>query len=166
PEREPGFDSDAPPDLLPKSGIYPTERVFFRKLLLDAVAEPGQAAQAIETAGPIDLAAALGMPAGFQRLATGALLNFSQSWFAQGLSLGQLLHSTSLAPGESTRMAMIDWSRRTRAAVSESISETEQLANTMTHSRALSEVTNATAQEFQSGQSTTSATSNTKQWGG
>ena len=124
PEREPGFDPDAPADLLPKSGVYPTERVFFRKLLLDAVAEPGQAAQAIEKAGPIDLAAALATPAGFQRLATGALLNFSQSWFAQGLTLGQLLHSTSLAPGESTRIAMIDWSRRTRAAATETISET------------------------------------------
>jgi hypothetical protein len=99
-------------------------------------------------------------------MATGALLTFCQSWFAQGLTLGQLLHSTSLAPGESTRIAMIDWSRRTRAAVTESIDEREQLANTMTHSRALSEVTSATAQEFQSGQSTTSATSTTKQSGG
>lgn len=166
PEREPGFDPDAPADLLPKSGVYPTERIFYRKLLLDTVAEPGQAAQAIETAGPIDLTTAFGTPAGFQRLATGALLNFSQSWFAQGLTLGQLLHSTSLAPGESTRIAMIDWSRRTRAAASETISETEQLANTMTHSRALSEVTSATAQEFQSGRSTTSTTSTTSQSGG
>jgi hypothetical protein len=166
PEREPGFDPDAPADLLPKSGVYPTERIFYRKLLLDTVAEPGQAAQAIETAEPIDLTTAFGTPAGFQRLATGALLNFSQSWFAQGLTLGQLLHSTSLAPGESTRIAMMDWSRRTRAAASETISETEQLANTMTHSRALSEVTSATAQEFQSGRSTTSTTSTTSQSGG
>ena len=166
PEKQPGFDPDAPADLLPKSGDYPTERVFFRKLVLDAVPKPGQTAQPIETAEPIDLGAALATPPGFHRLATGALLTFSQSWFAQGVTLGQLLHSLSLAPGESTRMAMIDWSRRTRAAASETISESEQLTNTMTHSRAISEVTNATAREFQSGRSSTHAELTTEQSGG
>jgi hypothetical protein len=99
-------------------------------------------------------------------MATGALLTFSQSWYSQGLTLGQLLHSTSLAPGESTRIAMIDWSRRTRAATTETISEAEQLANTEDHTRALSEVTSATATEFQSGTSQSAATSTTKQSGG
>ena len=94
-----------------------------------------------------------------------ARVSFSQSWFAQGLTLGQLLHSTSLAPGESTRIAMIDWSRRSSASASESISEAEQLSNTQTHSRAISEVTNATAQEFQTGSSTSSVTSTTEQGG-
>ena len=166
PEQAPAFDPQAPADLLPKSGVYPTERVFFRKLVIDVVPEPGPGAQAIEQAEPIDLATALAAPAGFGRLATGALLTFSQSWFSEGLTLGQLLHSTSLAPGESTRIAVVDWSRRTRAAASEDISEAELLSNTMTHSRAMSEVTNATATEFQSGRSSTSATSSTDQAGG
>jgi hypothetical protein len=100
PEEARGFDADAPADLLPKSGVYPTERIFFRKLVIDAVPEQGQNAQPIEQAGPIDLATALAAPAGFGRLATGALLTFSQSWFSQGLTLGQLLHTTSLAPGK------------------------------------------------------------------
>ena len=165
PEQAADFDAEAPADLLPKSGVYPTERIFFRKLVIDAVPEPGEGAEALEQAGPIDLAAALAAPAGFSRLATGALLTFSQSWFSQGLTLGQLLHSTSLAPGESTRIAMVDWTRRTRAAASEDISESELLSNTMTHSRAISEVTNATAAEFQSGRSSTSATSTTEQGG-
>src|SRR4029079_4254979 len=85
----------------------------------------------------------------------------SQSWFAQGVALGQILHSMALAPGESTRIAMIDWSRRTRAAATEAISEAEQLTNTMTHSRAVSEVTDATAREIQWGGSHTHATSTT-----
>jgi hypothetical protein len=165
PEQAVDLDGEAPVDLLPKSGVYPTERVFFRKLVIDAVPEPGEGAEALEQAGPIDLAAALAAPAGFSRLATGALLSFSQSWFSQGLTLGQLLHSTSLAPGESTRIAMVDWERRSRAAASEDISESELLSNTMTHSRAISEVTNATATEFQSGRSSTSATSTTEQGG-
>src|SRR5262249_52409701 len=75
----------------------------------------------------------------------------SQSWFAQGLTLGQLLHSVTLAPGESTRIACLAWSRRSRAGTSEDISESELLSNTMLHSRAISEVTRATASEFQTG---------------
>ena len=35
-----GADPEAPADLLPKSGVYPTERVFYRKLLIDVV--PGR----------------------------------------------------------------------------------------------------------------------------
>ena len=98
-------------------------------------------------------------PAGFSKLATGALLTFSQSWFAQGLTLGQLLHSTSLAPGESTRIALVDWVRRTRASSSESVSEAEQLSNSSVHSRALNEVTSATATEVQTGNSFTTSKS-------
>src|SRR5499433_1558269 len=165
PEQTAGFDPEAPADLLPKSGVYPTERVFFKKLLIDAMPTPGPGAQPIEQAGPINLAGAFAAPAGFGGLATGALLTFSQSWFSQGLTLGALLHSTSLAPGESTRLAMIDWSRRSRAAASEDISELELLSNTMTHSRAISEVTNATATEIQTGKSSTSAQGSTDQGG-
>jgi len=165
PEQAPGFDPDAPADLLPKSGVYPTERVFFKKLLIDTVAEPGPGAQPIEEAPPIDLDAALTAPVGFTRMALGALLTFSQSWLSQGITLGSLLHSTSLAPGENTRIAVIDWSRRSRAAASEDISEDELLSNTMSHSRAISEETSATASEIQSGQSTTHAQATTKQGG-
>ncbi len=165
PEEAAGFDPEAPDDLLPKSGVYPTERVFYRRLVLDAVA-PSEGTQALESTDAIDLTAALGTGAGgFKRLATGALLSFSQSWYAQGLTLGQLLHSTSLAPGESTRIAMIDWSRRSSASASEQISEAEQLSNTQTHSRSISEVTNATAKEFQFGASTSSTSSSTGQAG-
>jgi hypothetical protein len=165
PEDAQGFDPEAPDDLLPRSGVYPTERVFYRRLVLDAVGQ-GDGTQPLENAEAIDLTAALGtLSGGFKRLATGAMLSFSQSWFAQGLTLGQLLHSTSLAPGESTRIAMIDWSRRSSASASESISEAEQLSNTQTHSRAISEVTNATAQEFQTGSSTSNVTSTTEQGG-
>jgi hypothetical protein len=166
PQKVSGFDVEAPADLLPKSGVYPTERVFFKKLVIDTIAIPGDGVQALEQAQPIDLASALGAPTGFGHFATGALLTFSQSWFSQGLALGQLLHSATLAPGESTRIAVIDWSRRTRAAASEDISESELLSNAMSHSRAISEVTSATASEFQSGSSTVTSDSTTGQAGG
>jgi hypothetical protein len=34
PEEGQGFDPEAPDNLLPRSGIYPTERVFYRRLVL------------------------------------------------------------------------------------------------------------------------------------
>src|SRR5262249_7557207 len=165
PEKAAGFDPDAPADLLPKTGAYPTERIFYKKLVIDAVPAPADEAQPLEQAQPIDLATALSAPEGFGRLATGAMLTFSQSWFSQGLALGQLLHSVTLAPGESTRIAVVDWSRRSRAAASEEISESELLSNTMTHSRAISEVTRATATEFQSGTSHVKSEASTAQGG-
>ena len=51
PEQAAGYDPEAPHDLLPRSGIYPTERVFFRKLVIDAVSDPTNA-QAMENAEP------------------------------------------------------------------------------------------------------------------
>ena len=151
PEVIPGADVDAPADLLPKSGDYPTERVFYSTLVLDDVAGDPAALAPLENAGQVDIAPAAGAEFGFKKPAFGALLTFSQSWYAQAVTLGQLLHSVALAPGESTRVAMIDWSRRTLGKQSEDLSETEQLSNITDHSRALGEVTSAVAREAQSG---------------
>ena len=167
PEQAPGFDPEAPADLLPRIGEHASDKVFYRTLLVDSVAAPVDqgAAAAIEDAEPVDLGAALGAGTPFRRVATGALLTFSQSWFAQGLALGQLLHSLSLAPGESTRMAMIDWSRQSRGRGSEAVNDSERLSNTTTHQRALSEVTEATASEVQGGRTRTTSSSSTSQGG-
>lgn len=167
PEQALGFDPEAPDDLLPRLGEHATDKVFYRTLVIDGGAEPGDGggAAAIETAEPLDLGGVLGGNAQFRRVATGALLSFSQSWFAQGLALGQLLHSLSLAPGESTRMAMIDWSRQSLGRGSEAVNDSERLVNTTTHQRALSEVTEATAREVQTGRTKATATSSTSQDG-
>jgi hypothetical protein len=163
PEKTAGFDPEAPPDLLPKSGEYPTERVFYHTLVLDEVgAAPDKS---LEDAGPIDLAPTLDEDFGFKHLGIGALITIAQSWYAQGVALGQLLHSTALAPGESTRIAMMDWARRTRAGTTETISESEQLDNETLHGRSLSEVTKAVANEAQEGFSSTSTTGSATQKG-
>jgi hypothetical protein len=163
PEKTAGFDPEAPPDLLPKSGEYPTERVFYHTLVLDEVgAAPDKP---LEDAGPIDLAPTLDADFGFKHLGIGALITIAQSWYAQGVALGQLLHSTALAPGESTRIAMMDWARRTRAGTTETISESEQLDNETLHGRSLSEVTKAVANEAQEGFSSTSTTGSATQKG-
>lgn len=163
PEMKKDFDREAPTDLLPKSGEYPTERVFYHTLVLDQVKNVPE--KELESAEPIDITPTLDESFGFKNLGIGALLTISQSWYAQGVALGQLLHSTALAPGESTRIAMMDWSRRTRAGSTENISQQEQLDNETLHSRSLSEVTNAVANEAQTGFSSTNNTSTSHQKG-
>jgi hypothetical protein len=158
------IDDGVPADLRPGNGALPTERVGFTRLVIDQASAIGTLPLE-QQADAVDLTSVLGTALAFDRIATGALLSFSQSWFAQGLSLGQLLHSMALAPGESTRMAMVDWSRQSRASGSESLSQSDALSNSTTHNRALSEVTEATAREFQTGSSQTSADSTTTQDG-
>jgi hypothetical protein len=154
PENVPDFDPERPADLLPKTGEYPTERVQYTTLLMDEIhMGVGEVITDIASPNfkPLDLAKLASGDAGFKKIAFGALLTFNQSWYAQGVTLGQLLHSTSLAPGESTRIAVIDWSRKSRAGETEIISETDALANDTSHNRSISEVTEAVANEAQNG---------------
>lgn len=168
PENEAAFDPESPPDLMPKTGEYPTERVQYTTLVLDEIPlEPGVALMDLDakTFKPVDLALLARMDAGFKRVAYGALLTFNQSWFAQGVTLGQLLHSTSLAPGESTRIAVVDWTRKSRAGETEVIDETDALSQDTSQNRAISEVTSAVANEAQGGFSKTNTNSKSSQSG-
>lgn len=163
PDNADGGDREAPADLLPKSGEFPTERVFYTTLVFDGFdGDPGQLPQ---LNAPVAVNPVVGNAFGFTKPGIGALLTMAQSWYAQGVALGQLLHSVALAPGESTRIAMIDWSRRSSGKQDESVSETESLSNVTEHSRALAEVTSAVAQEAQSGFSETAANSVSRQSG-
>ncbi|GAA5069759.1 hypothetical protein GCM10025759_06930 [Lysobacter panacisoli] len=139
--------------LRPRLGEYPTERVYYDSLvMLGMAASPDQQ----PLTGTISLQPVVDDPSGFGQPAIGALVTLSQSWYAKGITLGHMLHSLALAPGEATRIAVIDWSRRTRASVSETIEETEALDSASEHSRAISEVQNAVANEMQSGGSMSS----------
>ena len=169
PERDAAFDPEAPADLVPKSGEFPTERAQYRVLLLDEIQRPRNAAPLIDLSSPnfqpIDLSPVTAADFGFQTIGTGALLTFNQSWFMQGVTLGHLLHSVALAPGESTRIAVVDWSRKSRAGQTEELAETEDLLNDTSHNRSISEVTQAVATEAQSGFSHTQTESYTQQAG-
>jgi hypothetical protein len=166
PENLATFDPERPDDLLPASGDYPTERVQYTTLLMDEI-PVGDGDQFVDLSDPdfqpLDLKKLEQMDAGFKRVAYGALLTYRQSWYAHGVTLGQLLHSTSLAPGESTRLAVIDWSRRSRAGQTEAIDETDDLTNDQSQNRAISEVTSAVATEAQGGFSSTNTNSTAKQ---
>ncbi|STY29861.1 Uncharacterised protein [Legionella wadsworthii] len=151
-------------ELVPKLGEYPTERHYYRSVVIDQVTP--QETTDLNTAGPIDITPTISSDFGFKAPAVGAMLTFAQSWFAQGVTLGNLLHSVALAPGESTRIAVMDWSRHTQASGQETIAESENLTNTTTHNRAISEVQNAVASEVQTGFSKTSGSSTTSAGGG
>ena len=142
--------------LRPAMGEYPTERVYYDTLLMLGTTG-GEDLQALE--GTISLTSEADATV-LDKPAVGALVTLSQSWFVQGITLGHMLHSLALAPGEATRVAVVDWSRRTSAATSETIAETEQLDNAATHSRAISEVQNAVANEMQRGSSMSSGWAN------
>lgn len=169
PDRLLGFDPEAPGDLVPKSGEFPTERVQYTVLLLDEIRRPEGAPPLIDLAGaafaPVDVTAVASTSFGFSTLGLGALLTLNQSWFMQGVTLGHLLHSMALAPGESTRIAVVDWSRKSSAGQTEQVSETEALSQDTSRNRSISEVTEAVAQETQEGFSKTKSQSTTKQGG-
>jgi hypothetical protein len=139
--------------LRPRLGEYPTERVYYDTLVMLGMDDT---AQRRPLTGTISLLPAVDAPAGFGQPAVGAIVTFSQSWYAKGITLGHMLHSLALAPGEATRIAVVDWLRRTTAAVAETIEEAERLDSAMQHSRAISEVQNAVATELQSGGSMSS----------
>src|SRR5262249_30192648 len=170
PEQVEAFDPESPADLIPKSGEFPTERVQYTSLVLDQILRPTNAPPLIDLAGPnfapIDASPVADANFGFNTLGLGMLLTLNQSWFMQGVTLGHLLHSMALAAGESTRIAVIDWSRKTSAGQTEVLGETEDLSQDTSRNRSISEVTEAVAREAQAGFSETHSKSTTTQGGG
>jgi hypothetical protein len=148
------IDPGVPQELVPKFNQYPTEKFFYSVYAMDG---PDTNDQLQPLDGPLDITAL--NDEGLLAVRTGAIIRYEQAWTSVGLALGNLLHSLALAPGESTRIAMIDWSRRQGVRTSEDISQTEALANSLMHTRAINEVTQAVAREAQSGFSQMNANS-------
>lgn len=131
PQTEAAYDPEYPTDLVPTTGQFPIERVQYSTLHMGEIkssAELNDITDSTFKAPSLDTLVATGA-GGFNDVATGALLTFSQTWFAQGVALGHLLHSCSLAPGESTRIAVVDWSRKESGNQVEGITEQDDLVN-------------------------------------
>ncbi|MEU8542244.1 hypothetical protein AB0C52_20020 [Streptomyces sp. NPDC048717] len=142
------LDGATPKDLLPATGNYPTEIVRYQSVVLTDI--PG-AAPARDLTGAIDLGEE-NLPF-YDRPAEGMIVTTEQSWSAQGVTLGRLLHSLALAPGESTKVAVVDWQRTTRATGAETAGENEALSSSTDQNRSISEVANSIAREEQHGNS-------------
>lgn len=82
-----------------------------------------------------------------------------QDWSILDSALGELVHSMSLAPGESRNVAILDWRRWQTSGRGEETSQAETFIHNVTHSRAINEVASAVAAEQQAGDTFTFANS-------
>jgi hypothetical protein len=86
-------------------------------------------------------------------VAHGHILSFKQQWVADGYSLGTLLYSLPLAPGQKKQIAIVDWERRESAARSETLTEAEELQANLTRDRDINDIVNANLAERGEGNS-------------
>jgi hypothetical protein len=83
----------------------------------------------------------------------GIIHEYRVAWYPLGHSLGQILYSLPLAPGESVNLAVIDWTRRDDAQRAEHTTMDEQLVHNEHRDRTITETVNAAIQEYQKGSS-------------
>jgi hypothetical protein len=84
-------------------------------------------------------------------VAHGHILNFKQEWIADGYSMGRLLYSLPLAPGQKKQIAVLDWERRESAIRQESLEEVESLQATLSRDRDIGEMVNSVLTESSRG---------------
>lgn len=89
----------------------------------------------------------------------GEVLQYKQSWFSLGHSLGEIKYSLALAPGESTQIAVIEWSRDDIASRTDKVRGTEFLDHDSRRDRAIDESVDAALRETQEGSSFMAGTS-------
>ena len=91
----------------------------------------------------------------------GEILEYRQDWYSLGHSLGEIKYSLPLAPGESTQLAVIDWSRDDLASRTDQIRATEFLDHDLRRDRAIEDTVDAALKEEQGGNSHFGGTSGT-----
>lgn len=80
-------------------------------------------------------------------IAHGHLLEFRQQWKADGYSLGDLLYSLPLAPGQKRRMVILDWDREEIGTREESRTFREDFSAGLSRNRDVAEIVNSTITE-------------------
>ena len=79
--------------------------------------------------------------------------DYKVSWFSLGHSLGEILYSLPLAPAESVKLAVIDWSWDSLTKRDEQTKLTEELLHQTHRDRTITETVKAGLKEFQHGSS-------------
>ncbi|OQY99662.1 MAG: hypothetical protein B6D41_01135 [Chloroflexi bacterium UTCFX4] len=80
-------------------------------------------------------------------VAHGHLLQFKSEWIDDGYSLGDLLYSLPLAPGQKKQIVVFDWERRESASNIQSVDFEESLANSLARDRDIFEIAKGTVSE-------------------
>lgn len=86
-------------------------------------------------------------------LAYGHILHYKQEWTADGFSLGDLLYSLPLAPGQKKQIAVIDFDRRERASNTQSVDFRESVESSLSRDRDINEIATGIATESIDGSS-------------
>lgn len=89
-------------------------------------------------------------------IAHGHVLRFKQEWVADGYSMGNLLYSLPLAPGQKKQLAVVDWERRETTARQEFRESRDQLEASVERDRDISEIVAGTLNESTRGGSSAS----------
>jgi len=149
-----------PKNLVPRSGELPSSTVYYRTATILHDASEDSNAEDIDA--PVEIAGMFGeswggTKVGFEKPHKGVLVTHEQSWQVKGISLGNLLHSLTLAPGEATRVAIQDWGSVKRGESQEDTTQQERAASSDTQNRSLDEIQSAAAREALSGSSKNSA---------
>jgi hypothetical protein len=79
------------------------------------------------------------------------VLEYRQRWYAIGHSLGEIKYSLPLAPGESTQLAVIEWSRQDTASRYDKLRGTEYLQHELKRDRSIDESIDTGLHESQGG---------------
>ncbi|MBV2149997.1 hypothetical protein KRZ98_17270 [Sphingobium sp. AS12] len=79
--------------------------------------------------------------------------DYKVSWYSLGHSLGEILYSLPLAPGETVRLAVIDWSWDSLTDRNETTKLTEDILHQTHRDRTISETVKAGLKELQKGSS-------------
>ncbi|MCB0538904.1 MAG: hypothetical protein KDE33_15430, partial [Bacteroidetes bacterium] len=98
-------------------------------------------------------------------LAHGHILHFKQEWINDGFSLGDLLYSLPLAPGQKKQIVVFDWERREAASGSEILDYREGLYNSLGRDRDINEIVAGTVGEQSAGGSTARTSSKSEAGG-
>jgi len=160
--------SETPSSLVPKMGEFPVSNSsYYHRLFITDAEESG----AEENVGkPINNAINPFIKMDDKDLpskpATGVLLTFEQSWYQKGLALGELRHSLCLAPGEVTKVAVIDWRRQMIDQSAAETTQDESASSSYDDSQAIRAVQHAIAKEQRTGTSVSLSSSFSTEAGG
>ncbi|MDI9238770.1 helix-hairpin-helix domain-containing protein [Lysobacter sp. LF1] len=89
-------------------------------------------------------------------IAHGHVLRFKQEWVADGYSMGNLLYSLPLAPGQKKQIAVVDWERRESSSRTEALEARDALEASISRDRDINEIVNGTVSENVRGGSSSS----------
>lgn len=138
-------EADAPAELLPEASQFAADTVHYEQVVFDGVISPVVEIRPI--AEPIDMLTDSHQEQYFKAPALGGIMTFSQVYWQEGVKLGAIAAAINLAPGESVKVATTNWLSQRQASTTEDLTQADQLSNSQSNRRVISELQNAVGEE-------------------